>query len=67
MNSILIFNLGFGKNYFVKIRPIVALSGDDRLLESMQEFRIYGGEDHILDIGMTTSSESMEQNTDTRK
>ena len=44
----------------------MALSGDDRLLESMQEFRIYGRVDHILDA-MTTSSESTEQNTKTRK
>ena len=33
-----------------KIRPTVALSGDDRLLESMQEFRIFGREDHIHDF-----------------
>ena len=45
----------------------MALSRDDRLLESMQEFRIYGGADHILGIGMTTSSESTKQNTETRK
>ena len=31
-----------------KVRPIVALSRDDRLLESMQDFRIYGRVDHIL-------------------
>ena len=28
----------------------MALSGDDRLLESMQEFRIFGREDHIHDF-----------------
>ena len=39
----------------------MALSGDDRLLESMQEFRIYGREDHMLDTTMKTYSKSIEQ------
>lgn len=42
----------------------MALSGDDRLLESMQEFRISRRADHILGIRMTTSSESTEHQTD---
>ena len=36
----------------------MALFRDDRLLESMQEFRIYGRVDHILDANLTTSLES---------
>ena len=40
----------------------MALSGDDRLLESMQEFR---RADHIFGK-MTTSSESTKQHTKTR-
>ena len=40
----------FGKTFVLwKIRPPVALSGDDRQLVSMQEFRIFGGVDHMLD------------------
>lgn len=39
----------------------MALSRDDKLLESMQEFRIFGRVDHILGIGMTTFSESIEK------
>ena len=46
-----------------KIRPIVALSGDDRLLESMEEFRIYGRVDHTLDTTMTTFSKSTNKRT----
>ena len=38
-----------GKFIMQKIRPIVALSGDDRLTKSMQESRIYGRVDHTLD------------------
>ena len=41
----------------------MALSGDDRLLESMQEFRISGRADHILGKRMTTSSESTKHQT----
>ena len=37
----------------------MALFGDDRLPESMQEFRIYGGADHIIAAKMTTSLESI--------
>ena len=32
-----------------KFRPLVALSRDDRQLVSMQEARIFGRADHILD------------------
>ena len=66
MNIILICNLGLGNIYFVKIKPMVSLSGDDRLLESMQEFRIYGREDHILGVKMTTSLERREKHPEKR-
>ena len=44
-----------------KIRPTVALSRYDRLPETMQEFRIYGRADHILDTIIKTSLESTEK------